>query len=450
MPSPLSFSRFADHLRPGSRVYLPGGAAHSPLFERWLRDAAERCVGVWFGGVWIPGINRFDPSSLHAQASASSFFISKDLQAGWQRGAVHHLPLHYSEAERWLATPGRFNLVLLQLAPPDELGRCSLSISCDFAPAVMAGLDPQAVVLAHINPHLPRTSGPWVALEHIDAWVEEATPLLTVPPERDDVVLNRVAERVAALVHDGDTLQLGLGRLQAAVLARLHGHRHLRLHGGMVSDGVLGLADTGALAPPHSTQRGAASQAPLCAGLALGSHLFYQRVADPDDPAFVQFAPVGHTHGQATLAALPRLLAINSALEIDLLGQVNCEWLHGQVCSGVGGLVDFVRGARASVGGRAVIAASAEVVPKGNNSTGGGKASASPQVPTLRSRIVPLLAPGTVSLARSDVDIVVTEHGAASLRNLDIDARAHALINIAAPNQRETLAQAWHTLRSHF
>jgi acyl-CoA hydrolase len=156
----------------------------------------------------------------------------------------------------------------------------------------------------------------------------------------------------------------------------------------------------------------------------------YSAVADP---ALMRFAPVEHTHAQATLAALPRLHAVNSALQIDLLGQVNVSTLAGRCVSGVGGLVDFLRGARASAGGRGIVAATAEVPARG-------------AVPA-HSRIVPLLDAGPVGVARGDVDTVVTEHGAAPLRALGEDARAQALIAIAAPSQRAALQEAWHTLR---
>ncbi len=441
MPQNLTPAIFASALQPGARVYWPGAAGHSPLFEAWLRNTPERCAGVWFCGVWIPGVNHFDPSALHPQASASGFFVSRDLQPAWRRGAMQHLPLHYSEVPTWLGTPGRFSVVLLHLAPPDDQGRCSLSVACDFVPSVLQALDANAVVLAHINPLLPRTRGPWVPASRINAWTEAALPPLTLAtdaPEPAGSALTHLAQQVTTLVQDGDTLQLGLGRLQGAVLAQLHHHRGLRLHAGMVSEGLLALADAGALAPPQRQRESAGStaaqdrwQPPVCAGVALGSRSLYERVAQPDDPATVHFAPANHTHAHTTLAALPRLLAINSALQVDLLGQVNCEWIHGRLTSGVGGLVDFVRGARASIGGRAVVALNATA--KGSE-----------------SRIVPLLAPGTASLARSDVDHVATEHGVAALRGLDVDQRAHALMQIAAPEHRETLAHAWHTLRRQF
>lgn len=413
MPAVLTAATFADALAGCRRLYWPGCAGHSQVLEAWLRDAPMLAAGRWFAGVWIPGVNRFDPTALHAQARAASIFLAPDHAAAQSRGAFDHLPLHYSEAVHWLRTAARFDAVLLQVAPPDAHGRCSLGVACDFTPAVLQGLAANARVLAHVNPQMPRTAGPWVAADRIDAWVVQEAGLPGLDDGVPDAALQAVARRVAAHVDDGDVLQLGLGKLQGAVLAALHSHRRLRIHAGMVTDGLLPLRDAGALA----------ADTPVTTGVALGGAALYAACADP---ALVRFAPVEFTHAHATLAALPKLVAINSALEIDLWGQVNCEALDGRVVSGVGGLVDFVRGARASAGGRAIIAGTATVGRSG------------------RSRIVPRIVGAPVALTRHDVDLVVTEHGSAALRGLPSDARARALIDIAAPEHREWLARAWH------
>ncbi len=419
-PLDLTPSSLADHLKPGRRVYWPGCAGQSPLFQRWLSDSPALADGVEFCGVWIPGVNRFDPSALHPGARATTFFLSRDLRDGWARGAVDYLPLHYSEIVRQLGAPGRFDVLMLQVAPPDADGLCSLALAADFTPAALAGCTPETVVLAHVNPLLPRTQGPTVPVARIHAWVEVAMAQPALPPEPEDPALDAVARHVASLVHDGDTLQFGLGRLQACVLAALSGHRGLRLHAGMVSDGLVTLHAAGALAPPS------AAHPPVCTGVALGGPALHALVADP---ALVKFAGVEYTHAQATLAAIPNLVAVNSALEIDLFGQVNCEMLGGRQISGVGGLVDFVRGARASEAGCAVIAATSVA----------GR--------DRRSRIVPELSQKLVGIARTDIDHIVTEHGIASLRGLGVDARAKALIAIAAPEHRASLDASWHTLK---
>lgn len=419
-PLALTPQRLADHLKPGCRVYWPGCTGQSPLFQRWLTESPGVAEGVEFCGVWIPGVNRFDPTALHPAARAKTFFLSRDLRDGWTRGAVDYLPLHYSEIVRQIGAPGRFDVLMLQVAPPDEHGNCSLALAADFTPAALAGCTADTIVLAHVNPRLPRTRGPAVPVSRITAWVEAALDQPALPAEPEDAALDAVARNVASLVRNGDTLQFGLGRLQSCVLEALSGHRDLRLHAGMVSDGLVQLHASGALAAPS------AEKPPVCTGVALGGPALQALVADT---TLVQFAGVEYTHAQSTLSAIPNLIAVNSALEIDLFGQVNCETLGGRQISGVGGLVDFVRGARASEGGRAVIAATSVA----------GR--------DRRSRIVPELNHRLTGIARTDIDHVVTEHGVASLRGLGVDARARALIAVAAPEHRASLEASWHTLR---
>jgi acyl-CoA hydrolase len=416
MPSALTFDTFRAALRPGLALYWPGAAAHSALFERWWHACGDGTDGVQVGGVWIPGVNRFDPTAVHPGVRAAGLFVTPELRAAWQRGAFDLTPWHYSEAALRYADRGRFDLALVQVAPPDAEGQCSLGLAADFAPAVLAG---GARCFAHLNPRLPRTAGPSIAASRIEAWVESDEPLLHPADEPADAVLDALARVVAAEVHDGDTVQLGLGRFQSAVLTALRGHRGLRVHGGMVTDGLLGLAEAGALAPPDPTRP------PVCTGVALGSAALYARVAEH---ALVRFAPVSHTHALPTLAAIPNLVAINSALQVDLFGNVNAEVIDGRQVSGIGGLADFVRGARASAGGRAIVAL--------------------PATARGASRIVAQLPAGAVSVPRADVDIVATEHGLARLRGLPLQSRADALISIAAPEHRAGLAQAWHTLKS--
>ena len=219
------------------------------------------------------------------------------------------------------------------------------------------------------------------------------------------------------LLRPGDTLQLGLGRVQAAVLAALpaSGLRNLGFHGGMISTPISSALDQGLFS------RG------LTTGVALGDAGFY---ADLPRHARIRFQPVGVTHAQATLAAIPRLIAVNTVIEIDLSGQANAEARGGRQVSGQGGLVDFLRGARASAGGRSVLALPATAQ--------GGRIS----------RIVAALDAGTpVSVARADVDMVVTEHGVADLADQPLARRAERLIAIAAPAFRDALSAGWDGLQ---
>ncbi|MGY0557741.1 acetyl-CoA hydrolase/transferase family protein [Lysobacter sp. A421] len=410
VPELLNASTIFDYLRPGAEVYTPGCAGHSLLFESWLRQAPERCAQLRFTGVHIPTVNRFDFAGLHPQARQRTIFLSSELRESWLAGRVDYLPMSYSATWQWLAEDARFDVALIQVAPPDDDGQCSLGIACDFTPAAW----PRATkVLAHINPRMPRTHGPSIPWSRIDAAIEHDSPLLEVPDSPADPVMDAVAERVAERVPDRACLQLGLGRLQSAVLRALRGRRGLRLHTGMVSDGLLGLIEADALAPAPDA---------VVAGVALGSQALYDAVAGR-----VQFRDVGHTHDHGVLRAIPRMTAINGALSVDLLGQVNGDCLNGRQISGVGGLPDFLRGARQAPDGRGIIALPA-ATPKG------------------QSRIVSMLPAGPASVARIDADCIVTEHGVADVRHLDMHARARAIIAIADPAHRESLERDWHDI----
>jgi acyl-CoA hydrolase len=301
-------------------------------------------------------------------------------------------------------------VALVQVAPPDDDGQCSLGVACDFTPAVWSHA---TRVLAHVNPRMPRTHGPSIPWSRIHAVVEQEYSLLETPDPAPDPAMDAVAAQVANLVPDRATLQLGLGRLQSAVLGALRGRRGLRLHTGMVSDGLLGLIEDGALA---------AAPKAVVAGVALGTQALYRAVAGQ-----VRFREVGHTHDHDVLRSIPHLTAINGALSVDLLGQVNGEYLDGRQLSGVGGLPDFLRGARQAREGRGIIALPAAT-------------------PSGESRILPMLPSGPVSLSRIDADCIVSQHGVADLRHLDVHARAQAIIAIADPMHREPLQRAWHDL----
>lgn len=409
MPQMLDSSRFLDYIRAASEVYAPGCAGHSLLFQQWLQAEPQASAGTRYSGVQIPTVNRFDFAGLHPRTRQRTIFLSAELRASWLDGRVDYLPLTYTATWHWLREVARFDVALVQVAPPDADGNCSLGIACDFTPAAW----PNArVVLAHINPLMPRTRGPSIPYSAITAAIVAEAPLLEVPDPAADGAMDAVAERVAGLIGDGATLQLGLGRLQSAVLRAVADRRNLRIHSGMVSDGLLGLYESGALADAEDA---------VVAGVALGTDALYRACGQ------ISFREVGYTHAAATLGKIDGLHAINSALSVDLLGQVNGEFLSGKQMSGVGGLPDFIHGARQTVAGRGIIALPAST-PKG------------------QCRIVPMLPAGPVSLARVDADCIVTEHGVADLRHLDVHQRAAALIAIAAPEHREGLASAWHDL----
>lgn len=406
-----ALSRLAERLNgTGGRVWVQGASGEPLLFASAFRDAPASARGLTFVGVWVPGVNRTDWAALHPSARAETTFAGPDWRESLDAGRTSVRPLAYSQAWNWLgATP--LDAALFQVSPPDRKGLCSFGVAADFGPVIARR---ELFKVAHVNPRMPRVNdGPTVPLSAFDIVVEAEAPLLTAEPGGADPTTLEVAQRVAALIPDGATVQVGIGKIGTAALACLSSRRHLRVHSGIVGDAVLTLLDSGAVQDAPGA---------VTTGVAFGSDALYRRIAV--DPR-VRFAPVPVTHGLATLAALPRLCAINSAVEVDLLGQADAETAGGRAVSGVGGLGDFLRGAQASAGGLPILALASTA-----------------RAGTV-SRIVPRLSSGVVSAGRTEVGLVVTEHGVADLRRLDLDGRARALIAIAAPQHRDGLERAW-------
>jgi acyl-CoA hydrolase len=410
MPKPLTLDQVVALLKPGMSVFVPGMSGESlPLYAA-LQQHREAADGVRFLGALFPGINRSDYIGLHANARQRGYFMTPGLRSAMGDGRGELLPLDYPGAWRDLALLD-VDIAFAQVSPPDAQGLCSLGVSCDFHPAVWSRA---RMRIAHINPRMPRTRGSFqVRHAELDAVLEDEHELLTWDGGAPNAAMMEHAARVASLVRDGDTLEFGVGKLQAGILASLKGHRDLRVWSGMASTPLLLLLDAGVIAG-----RGAVN-----IGVALGDRAFYERAAA--DETF-HFRPVSETHDVRQLAAIENFCAINSAVEVDLFGQVNADCVGGKLAAGVGGLPAFVAGAALSPGGRSIIALPA--------STDDGK----------HSRIVPRLSgPALTALPRNVADYVVTEHGIAALRGLDVAARARAMIAIAAPAQREALEAAW-------
>lgn len=397
------------------RVYVAGcSGAPLGLFEAFAADP-DLADGLTFEGVWIPGVDRNDWAGLNPGARAEGIFLSPDWQESFRAGRFGFLPLTYTQMWRRLEEAPRAVAVVMT-SPPASDGTVSLGVAQDFS---LAGLTKAGRRVALINAAMPPArDGMRLALTDFDLAVEHDHPLLSVPAPALDPAFAAIAGHIRALLRDGDTLQFGLGKVQLAVLGALGGLRGLRLHAGMVSDPLLDVLDAGILADADDA---------VTTGVALGSAALYDRVARDRR---VRFRPVSFTHAIATLAAVPQLVAVNSLIEVDLFGQGNAEFLGPAQISGGGGLTDFLRGAALSPGGRPVCA----LVSTAKGGT--------------ISRIVPRLADGAVSVNRSDMGIVVTEHGSADMRGLDVEARAQALIGLAAPAHRDWLGAAWREMRS--
>jgi acyl-CoA hydrolase len=403
--------RLTDLLAPGQRVFVPTMAGESALLTEQLAADPERARGVTFGGAAFPGIDRTDYLALHGEARVETPFMSDAVRRGLAEGRVELLPLDYAGFARHLQEGEPYDLAIAHLTPPDGAGYCSAGLAADFMPLVWPRARRRAALL---NPRLPRTAGSCrVHVSEIDLAVEAESPPLTWREPGGGDTEARIGAHVAPLVHDGDTLQFGIGSVPVALAGALIAHRRLRTHGGMVSGALRTLWEAGALD----------RDARITTGLVLGDSTLHDFVAHL---SALWLTDVRHTHDVRALGALPRFVAINTAVEVDLFGQVNAERAAGRLQAGAGGLPAFAQAAQASPGGRLLICLPA--------TAHGGTISL----------IVPALGDQALcTLPRHLSDAVVTEFGVADLHGRSLQARAQALIAIAAPAHRAALAAAW-------
>ncbi len=407
----------ARHVRPGDTVIIGQGCAEAlSLSEALLgaRAAIGRCrvfLGPAFAASFRP--EHGDHLAFMGYAASGSN------QALARAGLLDIVPCHYSELPA-LFREGRqpADVVLLQAVEAAD-GRLFLGMANDHQ---IDAARRARLVIAEINDRVPETPGSELPADiRIDLMLRSSRPPAMLAPSALGETEAAIARRVASLVPDGATIELGIGALPDAILATLTGHRDLGIHSGMLGDGVVTLAQSGALTNARK---------PIDRGITIGGLLFgTERLFDfaHRNPA-LRLMPPAYTHGHQVLRQLPDFIAINSAIEADLTGQVNGESLGGAYLGAVGGQVDFLRGALAAPRGRSIIALPA--------TARGGSVS----------RIVARLGDGAVTSLRSDMDAIVTEHGAAELRGLSLAQRVRRMIAIAAPRFREELERAAHPL----
>jgi 4-hydroxybutyrate CoA-transferase len=307
------------------------------------------------------------------------------------------------------------DVALVQLSPPDDEGFMSYGVSVDYT---SAAAESARTVIAEVNRRMPRTLGTAIHVSRVHRLVETDRPLIEIPrPEITDLE-RRIGEHVAALVPDGANLQLGIGAIPDAVLGFLGDKRGLGVHTEMFSDGAVDLHERGVITNENNNL----NPGRFTACFLMGTRRLYDFV---DGNPAVDMRPVDYTNSVTVAGRVEKLVSINSAIQVDLHGQVCADVLGGRQYSGVGGQVDFVRASSLSPGGRSIIA-----LP---STARGGTVS----------RIVGRLEPGAcVTTSRNDVHWVVTEHGAADLRGKSVRARARALLEIAHPDFRESIAAA--------
>jgi acetyl-CoA hydrolase len=405
----------AQFIRSGDSILWGQGAGEPVALTRALVAQRGRLGGVT-AFLGIGASDTFSPE--HADhIRFLSYCGTGPNRALAGAGCLDIVPCHYSQLPGLIRSGAlKVDVALVQVPPADGSGRFSLGLSHDY---LQSALQSARVVIAEINDCLPWTEGAsWLYSADIDIAVRTSRPPLEADPRPAGAVEAAIAHHVAGLVEDGATLQLGIGTVPEAVLAALGAHRDLGIHSGVIGDGVADLMQRDVI----TNRRKSIDAGKTITGMALGSQRLYRFLDQNRD---IGFRPADYTHDIDVLAQLERFVAINSALEVDLTGQMNAEVAGGVYVGAVGGAVDFLRGAARSRGGLPIVALSSRA----------GRCS----------RIVARLN-GPVTAARSDGGLIVTEYGVADLRGASLETRVERMLAIAHPDQRAALEQDAETL----
>lgn len=405
----------------GGTVFVHGAAATpTPLLEAMV--ARGDLTDVTLVHLHTEGPTPFVDPTQRGRFFSMSLFTGPPARAAIERGDADFVPVFLSDIPSLFASGQiRLDVALLQLSPPDAHGHCTLGTSVD---AALAASQHAKIIVAEINDRMPRTLGnTLVPLSRVDAFVHTSRPIHAHPPAVIGAVEDAIGEQVAALVDDGATLQMGIGAIPDATLRRLHGKHDLGVHTEMFSDGLVPLVESGVV----TNRRKHVHAGRIVTSFVSGSQVVYDFV---DDNPFVEFHPCDRTNDVSLIRKNDKVTAINSAIEIDLSGQVVADSIGFKIHSGIGGQMDFVHGAALSAGGKPIIA-----LP---STAAGGTVS----------RIVPAIREGAgVVTTRGHVHWVVTEYGAVNLFGRSLRQRAEALVSIAHPNMRGELRRAFAQVR---
>lgn len=403
----------------GQRLYVSGNAATPFLLLEALAQRGSELFDVEVLHVLLFGKGKGDPLSvpeLREHFRHNSLFVGPADRNAVNEGRGDYIPVFLSEIPQLLRTRLQPDVAIIHTSPPDEHGYLSLGVECVSS---LAAVETAPTIIAQVNNQMPRTLGnAFVHQSQVEHIVEVDEPLPTLDSASSDDVAKQIAAQISGLIEDGSTLQMGIGAIPDAVLDLLKDHKDLGIHTEMVSDGVMRLMEQGVITGRQKTlHRGKAITT-----FVLGSDDLYDFVED--NPSF-EIHPANYTNDPFIIAQNEKMVAINSAIEIDLTGQVCADSIGRRIYSGIGGQVDFIRGAARAKEGKPIIA-----LP----STAKGDTV---------SRIVPSLKEGAgVVTTRGDVHYVVTEYGVADLYGKNLRERAEALIEISHPNFRESLEQS--------
>jgi 4-hydroxybutyrate CoA-transferase len=407
------------------RVYLSGNCSVPRTVLAALTARAPQLTGVQVVQVLTVGSADYVAPEMAGHLRVNSLFISDNVRAAVNQGRADFTPCLLSEVPG-LFKSGRLPLdaALVQVSPPDEHGFCSFGVEVGISkPAAQAA----RYVIAEVNPRMPRTLGDaFIHISKISAIVPVDYLLPEVQMAASDPVTERIADQVASLIPDEATIQTGIGAIPDAVLRRLTNHKDIGIHTELFSDGIIDLVQCGVLTGERKTLH----PGKIIAGFMLGTQRLYEFA---NDNPLIELHPTEYVNDPFIIAQNDRMVAINSAIEVDLTGQVCADSIGPRLYSGVGGQVDFTYGAARSRGGVPIIAMPSTLVTRDGSR---------------HSKIVSMLKPGAgVTTSRNHVHYVVTEHGVADLYGKTIAQRAEALIAVAAPEFREELTQVAQELR---
>jgi acyl-CoA hydrolase/GNAT superfamily N-acetyltransferase len=403
-----------QQIRPGERIFVGSGCAVPSLLVKTLETIGSTLRDTEIMHILTVGDTPYTNEQFCDNFRCNAFFIGKNTRTAIAEGRADYTPVFLSDLPH-LFRNGTIpiDVALIQVTPPDEHGFCCMGVSVDV---VKSAAESATMVIAEINPQMPHTRGDsLISIDQIDILTENDTPLPEVPSPPPDEIAEKIAKNISRFIEDGSTIQMGIGTIPAAITKFLKSKNDLGVHSEMISDGVVDLWQEGVI----TNRKKSIHQGKIITTFCMGTKKLYDFV---NDNPFVEFHPSEYVNNPYIISLNDRMVALNSALEVDLTGQVTAESLGHMFYSGIGGQADFMRGASKSKRGKPIIALPSTAK---NGSI---------------SRIVPHLreAAGVVT-SRGDVHYVVTEYGVASLHGRSIRERAIALINIAHPQFREKL-----------
>lgn len=400
-------------IQSNNRVFLSGNCSVPKVVTHALVERAESLTGVEIAQVLTIGDAEYVKPEMEGHIRVNTLFISADVRKAVQEGRADFSPCFLSEIPALFRTQLPLDVALVHVSPPDEHGFCSFGVEIGVT---KTAAETARYVIAEVNPRMPRTLGDsFVHVSKLDAIVEVDYPLPEVRQEGSSFIQATIGKYIADLIEDGSTLQTGIGGIPDAVLSYLDCKKNLGIHTELFSDGVIDLVNQGTI----NNEAKSIHRGKIIAGFMLGTQGLYDFV---HDNPIIEMHPTEYVNDPFVIAQNDKMVSINSAIEIDVTGQVCADSMGHKFYSGVGGQVDFTRGAARSRGGKPIIALPTTT----KNDT--------------ISRIVCHLQPGAgVVTSRNDVHYVVTEYGVAYLHGKTIRERVRALIGIAHPDFREGL-----------